>query len=581
MKVTLSKIAIIAGDAELAEQVCSRLRTRGEYLPLIEAPMLRLVEYGVFDQDCTRVRNVIRNLDARTILCLKIPAEVMAKLRENILNINWVALDAFDETCLAKHVRMNRLATKYQDLILKNAAHCTKDVFMIEGELSLATVIGANLAAAHGGRIAFVSAPTEDDLDLLKEEWRSWSNGSFEERLQAKKTLIGFLHPRLPAGLITSRAIKSVSFITDGLPYGMLPFTCPTTHFFSFPFLGLSVLAGMLKSQGLYRSLIAVLIDPALVGQSEFESIGKVLGEAGYVLRQAFGRNATAKFASYLTAFLPSDLILFSTHCGEVKGQRVVERFPDRLGNLHTVCYERVLSGFHSPTEETDDLFEIMVMKRWISIDGVDWSDDAKKEEIGAGDLIKDYIDYERSMDRSTKKPDLISVTESGCVSDSDSLGMHGELSYLPMPHNVGGCHHPIVFNNSCSSWRALAHRFSNGGAAVYVGTTTDILGASVGVATADKFVRNITLGHAVGVALHRAQKILITEFGYTPYLMSGYLYTRLDEPPIKQRESRAALRILDAIKAAQREPTSQARSGILKFLKDELREFAKMEVQS
>ena len=44
----------------------------------------------------------------------------------------------------------------------------------------------------------------------------------------------------------------------------------------------------MLKSKSLYRSLIAVLIDPALVGQSEFEFIGKVLGEAGYVLRQAF-----------------------------------------------------------------------------------------------------------------------------------------------------------------------------------------------------------------------------------------------------------------------------------------------------
>ena len=135
-----------------------------------------------------------------------------------------------------------------------------------------------------------------------------------------------------------------------------------------------------------------------------------------------------------------------------------------------------------------------MVMKRWISIDDVDWSDDPRKEEIGAGDLLKDYIDYERNMDRSTKKPDLISVADSGRVSDSDSLGMHGDLSYLPMPHTVGGCHHPIVLNNACSSWRALASRFSYGGASVYVGTTTDILGTSVGVATANKFVRDISL---------------------------------------------------------------------------------------
>jgi hypothetical protein len=91
------------------------------------------------------------------------------------------------------------------------------------------------------------------------------------------------------------------------------------------------------------------------------------------------------------------------------------------------------------------------------------------------------------------------------------------------MSHTIGGCHHPIVFNNACSSWRALASRFSYGGASVYVGTTTEILGTSVGAATADKFVRDITLRHAAGAALHRTQKNLTTEFGYTPYLMSGY----------------------------------------------------------
>ena len=578
MNIGLARTVIIAGDAEFAEQVCSRLRKPGEYLPVIEAPLVRLVEYGVFDQDCVRVANAVRNLDARTFLCLKVPSEVLAKLRECMPDVTLVALETYDEARIAEHACLNRFATKYQDLLLKDAARCTKDVFVVEGQFGFTTVIAANLAAAHRGRVAFVSAVTEDDIELVKEEWRLWSNGSFEERLQAKKSLLGFLQSRLPAGLIMSRAIISISFVTDGLPYGALPFACPTTHFFSFPLLGLSVLAGMLKSRSVFRSLIAVLIDPSLVGQSEFETLRETLGRAGYVLRQAFGQNATAKYASYLTAYLPSDLIFYSTHCGEVKGQRVVERFPDRDGNLHTVCYERVLSGFRSPT---DDLFEITTMKSWLSLDGVEWGDEARKEEIEAGELIKDYIDYSRNMKRPATKPDFISITDSGRVRDSDSLAMCGGLSYLPLPRMVGGCHYPLVFNNACSSWRALASRFGCGGASVCGGTATDILGTSFGVTTANKFVSEITSGRAAGVALYRSQKNLIAESGYTPYLMNGYLYTRLDKPPVKQRRRRAMLRILDAIEAANREPASEGKPGVLKFLKDELSAFANMQVQS
>jgi len=579
MTIKLAKIAIIAGDAELAEHVCSRLRTPGVYLPLVEAPMMRLVEYGVFEQDCVRVANTIRNLDVRTILCLKVPQEVMENLHRRMPNLELITIGAYDETQLQKLIRLQPVAIKSKNLILESPMRCIEDVFVVEGnEFDLAGVIAANLAVAHGGRTVFIDTASDDDDDFVQEHARSWSNDSFEEKQRAKGALIDFLQSRLPAGLLASRTIKSVSFITRGLPYGILPFHCPTTHFFSFPLLGLNVLAGMLKSQELFRCPITVLIDPSLVGQSEFATLHETFGKAGYFLRSALGQNATAKDASFLTSYLPSDFVFYSTHCGEVKGQRVVEQFPDRKGNLHTLCYDRVLSGFHSPTESTTDLFEITTMRSWISIDGVAWSDDGKKKEIGAGELIKDYLDYCRNIRRGRIKPDLISVTDSGTVRDSDSLAMCS-LSYQPLPHVVGSGHFPVVFNNACSSWRALAIRFSCAGASVYVGTSTDILN-SVGILVASRFAKESTSGRTIGSALHRSQKKLTAEFGFTPYLMNGYLYTKLGNPSLEQRDLRVQNRLADTIRALSRLPDSHGTSAAKKYLKDELRRFLNVRIR-
>ena len=114
----------------------------------------------------------------------------------------------------------------------------------------------------------------------------------------------------------------------------------------------------------------------------------------------------------------------------------------------------------------------------------------------------------------------------------------------------------------------------------MYVGTSTDILN-TVGVFTANKFVNEVTSGRSLGLALYRAQKKLVGEFNYTPYLMSGYLYTQLNNPPLKERHRRVALRILDAIEAVNREQASEGGPAVLKFLKDELSGLSNMKVNT
>ena len=121
---------------------------------------------------------------------------------------------------------------------------------------------------------------------------------------------------------------------------------CPSTHYFSFPLLGLSVLSGMLKSQAHVRCPIVVLIDPNTVGQSEFETLRKTFrGKLVIIFAWRTGGGATIQNTTYLSQFLPSDFIAFSTHCGEPDGHQIVERFPDRYGKSHEICYDRALAS--------------------------------------------------------------------------------------------------------------------------------------------------------------------------------------------------------------------------------------------
>src|SRR5205823_4041311 len=103
------------------------------------------------------------------------------------------------------------------------------------------------------------------------------------------------------------------------------------------------------------------------------EKLRTSFGRAGYHLRLALGEAATVQCATYLVEYLPSDFIFFSTHCGEVTGRRIVERFLDKHGHHHVFCYDQALSICRAPGSE---LFEVLDFICPISMDDVSWADD-------------------------------------------------------------------------------------------------------------------------------------------------------------------------------------------------------------
>ena len=569
-----STVAIIAGDSGLAEQVCSHLRKPGIYIPLIEAPITGPVPPQLFENACIRVSNAIRALNPPKVLLLKVMPAVAEKLRILLAGIECESMDEFDRNKLPKYASLNRSPIGYQNLLLSGSDGYAAEIFSVEGDFDMSHVIAANLAVAHDGRVLRLAAVPESELDWLTDEFRVWSNGdSHDERNAAMVSSLHYLAARLPKPLLDTKSDRPISFITSGAPYGLLPFSRPTTHFFPFPFLGLNVCAGMLKCLSRARCPVVVIFDPNTVGKSEFQFLRETFAAAGYQLRVAFDSTATVTNARYLTQYLPSDFIFFSTHCGELSGERITERFPASDGIVHEICYDGILSI--SPTPEfvmrpsPDGLIEVMYLYVPISMDGIKWNDQAGKEKINAGQLLKDFIDHAQANKETSNGRQFLNKVESKQIKGFEGLQM-ADGNYLPVHEDIGACHYPVVFNNACCSWRTLAKNFGCSGAASYIGTATDVLNA-VATNVASSFVKAVTTGKCVGLSLFRAQKEFTNQFGYTPYLMHGYYYTKLNNPnPLMSRE-RVGERLVSAIEAAARLPESQRKGFMITFLKQEL----------
>jgi hypothetical protein len=102
---------------------------------------------------------------------------------------------------------------------------------------------------------------------------------------------------------------------------------------------------------------------------------------------------------------------------------------------------------------------------RFISLDGVDWSDPVAKDNLYVGTAINDYLERTREHDLQPMKKDTVPR-----VFGSAALKMHdGNLILVPKSLADEGT--PIVINNACVSWHRLAKNFTFGNARAYIGT--------------------------------------------------------------------------------------------------------------
>ena len=578
MKMRFSRVAIIAGDAELGELVSRHFRKPGTYTPMFEAIRPRMEKWGGFDTDYIRICNAVSFSEPDFIVVAGCDEARLQKIRQRLSlkpGATVIELSDYDLGVLSDlpgYRETGRLC------LCNEAKSCrpnTGHVIVVEDANPLAVVLARNLATAESASVVMIPAVSKETVDWFWDQQRTWMNSSSGAgRNEAWNSMRHFIERQL--GNICTDTFNSVSFMTRGVPYGLWPFRFPTTHYFTYPILGVNIITGMQKSCRQYlRCPCVYLCDPAEFGDAEFQRLHEIFGETGYVLRQSYGKNATVRTARFLSQHFPLDFIFFATHCGEVQGRRIWEKFSTADGREHKIVFDLV-AGL-SPCSRTG-LVEVLEGKHWISVDDVSWTDNEGKTRIEAGKIIEEYILWSKRRSMGEQQAAIIKSTDAGVVKGSDSLKMHDSY-YMPALHNVGGYKFPLVFNNACSSWRRFASAFSYAGASVYIGAGCDVPN-SLATEVVSRFALHAARGRAAGPALFRAQKRFVKDLGCSPYLMCGYLFSCM-RPPGTNPENWTTvrdeiMREIDGLKTHLRETKSEEikrnKKEVIEDLEEELR---------
>jgi hypothetical protein len=90
-------------------------------------------------------------------------------------------------------------------------------------------------------------------------------------------------------------------------------------------------------------------------------------------------------------------------------------------GIAHHISYDLVKSLMVSPLEGQ---IEVMDLQRFLSPDGIPWSDEVGKSRIGAGRILKEYIDLSRKRSGNPKQYKIVSSEPSPHIQASDSLAI-------------------------------------------------------------------------------------------------------------------------------------------------------------
>ena len=331
---TLSDIVIIAEDASLAEHACSFFRAARKYIVVLEIPVRRLERYGVYQNDCIHVSNMVRAINPKYVLILGDNNAVVDEIDLTFLGPEKVIrAPRFDRDQFAFLPGLRPSATSAN---LWNSTRSSANTVVVESGDPMARVIAENLAVAHSAAIFIAPEVTEQDVDTCADYLRDWAEQTGLERENAKTRLLQFVRDRI--GELANATVDSITFVTRGIPYGIHPFDCPTTHLFTRHLLGPALLTGILKSKfNAFRCPVAILVDPGLTGGSEFEALTRTFAQRGYLVRRADGERASVTECRYLTEHLPCDFIFYSTHCGERRGRRITEAFVSSDGVEHRI----------------------------------------------------------------------------------------------------------------------------------------------------------------------------------------------------------------------------------------------------
>lgn len=385
-----------------------------------------------------------------------------------------------------------------------------------QGE-EISEVIAANYAYALDAGLFLITEVDRDRADEILEAFYSLNDrlGVTPQEAQSRLTqeLLNL------CGSIPVPENGSITFI-GRLPYGFAYPEHPSTHLFKYPALGCAVVNGFAAEQpGQPGTGVVMLVDPGMTPAPEIQSAVDLLEPRRAFIRVYQDRSANVRHVSEMVEHFPYDLLIFATHCGDSSGYRQTYEYTDSEG-LHRTMVVDLAVGF----QRTDDpeMLKVGHFFRFVSLDGVDWTDRAAKAKLYVGEAVHDFnrlMDGGPSKFTYTKRELIDRVVGSSAMMMADS-------NFIFAQHSIAGMGTPIIINNACVSWHRLAGDITYAGARVYIGTlfpVTPIEASEVVTRIFDKH-----WGKPLAIALWAAQRDVYEGSPRRPYVLSGVFPQRL-----------------------------------------------------
>lgn len=526
------KVAILGNNPNLIAEISSHFTRAGRYLPVLDRPRMGRSDSS---NEIIRRHNALVLAQIRRVVLVDVPdleaeqlsrqwpdgtfIQVRSQEQAEAALKGWTKRPKAELVWGRKNIGVGLLIARRSKKYLRlNDGESPTTTLVSNGEPllivcedgdELAQVLASNLAFAMNAALSVMSGLPPNVRDSwLEEIYAAESHGNLSERIA---NICDRARQKLP-DLDFSRH-KQVLFITNGFPWGMAMPERPTTHMFAYPDLGRSIIEGLWATHhpsGSART--ALLIDPGKVVSSEIERIRTSLVKNRTLVRTQAGSQATAHRVTMLVETLPFDVIVISTHAGDISGMRVTYEFADTEGITRRLVIDHAVGFSYDPQTSK---FLVQQFERFHELDGVDWTDADAKKNLYVGAAINSWVafDYEK------RRKCTVATEPIGRVAGSMGLKMSDDV-WFPFIHGFSSSCAPVIVNNACSSWHELSGRFAFAGSRAYIGTLFPVMDLEAQQVAISIFEEH--LGEPLSKALWSSQNSVYGAQRRRPYAMVG-----------------------------------------------------------
>lgn len=313
----LSATVAITGDYQMAKILTGQFGQFGVLFPLLEEPWF--IEVDEQNANAKKVLNLLALLRARPERLIIAGCDERLK---SMVRSDYAAEIIFLDTA--------------EDLDrLLSAAECPSSVSSPRRTLAgrLAVIEETHFCSAGYCRkfCCCVWLPgsihrgcTERRVHTFEDLLRDWENPVYDAaaRLDSRRKSLDMLRSKLAAIQNELDAAHEVVFFTEGLPYGMIPSKFAASHLWMRRDLGMQILRGEYQTS-LNPSLgSAILIDSGELLETETGKLEKMFGKVGVQSIPIRNRFATVGLVEEVVQSYPADLIVITSHAGEIEGER-------------------------------------------------------------------------------------------------------------------------------------------------------------------------------------------------------------------------------------------------------------------